>query len=92
MKPKSIDKKIPSIKLFRPTSCRSLSAMIVPKVRDITGPFDQRDDQKCEVTREHCLTISKVALKGFTMRGETSMAATTLVALFSTRPSAARQL
>lgn len=66
--------------------------MIVPKVRDITGPFDQRNDQKCEVTREHCLTTSKVALKDFTMRGETSIAATTLVALFSTRPSAARQL
>jgi len=31
-------------------------------------------------------------LRDFTMSGETSMAATTLVALFSTRPSAARQL
>lgn len=90
MKPKSIDRKIPSIKLFRPTICRFLSAMIVPKVSDITGPFDQRDEKNDQKNVK--IIISNVALNYFTMRGETSMAAVTLGALFSTRPSAARQL
>jgi hypothetical protein len=40
IKPKSKDKNMPSIKLSKPLLTRLRSAMIVPKVMDITGPIN----------------------------------------------------